>query len=202
MRFRVIVLSFVLLVPSVALAQDFGVMESAETIDRGNFKLRVNPLLFFNNGVDDEEKGVAVTAGYGFTRSFDVEGGVAFYDGLRVFGGNAEFWLMKNRPFDFSVIPGLHVTRGDRAYDATGVDLTFLASKHATPRLDVYGALDFAFENVTDDRVRDANYKTVHLVPGLEYKLHEDIDLLAEVGIGLNDSAAHYISGGVAFYFR
>ena len=47
MRFRLLVLSFVLLLPTVSFAQDFGVMESAETIDRGNFKFRVNPMLFF-----------------------------------------------------------------------------------------------------------------------------------------------------------
>jgi hypothetical protein len=202
MRFRLLVLSFVLLLPAVSFAQDFGVMESAETIDRGNFKFRVNPMLFFGNDVADEQQGFTFMGGYGFTDKFDVEGGAALYDGVHIFGGNAEFWVMKRQPFDLSIIPGLHVTRGDRALDSTGLDLTILASKHMTPRLDIYGGLDFAFESVTDDRVTDANYKTVHLVPGVEYKLHRDVDLLAEVGIGLNDAAANYFSAGIAFYVR
>jgi hypothetical protein len=197
-----LVLSIVLLLPAVSFAQDFGVMESAETIDRGNFKFRVNPMLFFGNDVPDEQQGVAFMGGYGFTDKFDVEGGAALYDGAHIFGGNAEFWVMKRQPFDLSIIPGLHITRGDRTLDSTGIDLTILASKHMTPRLDIYGGLDFAFESVTDDRVVDANYKTVHLVPGIEYKLHRDVDLLAEVGIGLNDPAATYFSAGVAFYVR
>jgi hypothetical protein len=202
MRFRMLVLSIVLLLPAVASAQDFGVMESAETIDRGNFKFRVNPMLFFGNDVADESQGVTFMGGYGFTDKFDVEAGAALYDGVHIVGGNAEFWLMKRQPFDFSIIPGVHITRGDRTLDQTGVDLTLLASKHVTPKLDVYGGLDFAFESVTDDRVRDANYKTAHLVPGVEYSIRRDIDLLAEVGIGLNDAAANYFSAGVAFYVR
>lgn len=202
MRFRLLVLSFVLLLPTLSFAQDFGVMESAETIDRGNFKFRVNPMLFFGNDVADEEQGITFMGGYGFTDKFDVEAGAALYDGVHIFGGNAEFWVMKRKPFDLSIIPGLHIARGDRALDSTGIDLTILASKHMTSRLDLYGGLDFAFESVTDDRVRDANYKTVHLVPGVEYKLHRDVDLLAEIGIGLNDPAANYFSAGIAFYVR
>ena len=34
---------FLLLAPAVARAQDFGVAESAETIDRGTFKFKANP---------------------------------------------------------------------------------------------------------------------------------------------------------------
>jgi hypothetical protein len=28
------------------------------------------------------------------------------------------------------------------------------------------------------------------------------IDLLAEAGVALNDSSRHYVSGGIAIYFR
>ena len=202
MRLRLLAALFALLIPTAALAQDFGVMESPETIDRGNFKFRINPMFFFGNDVPKEEKGVAMMAGYGFTDSFDAEGGVAIYDNIWIVGGNAEFWVMKRKPFDLSIIPGLHFTRGSRAFDATGLDLTFLASKHATDKLDIYGALDFAFENVTDKRAPNADYKTVHLVPGLEYKLHPDVDLLVEIGIPLNDAGSQYFSGGIAFYLR
>ena len=34
-----------ILIPAAAHAQDFGIMESAETINQGNFKIRANPML-------------------------------------------------------------------------------------------------------------------------------------------------------------
>ena len=196
-------LSLVLvLAPVAALAQDFGVMESAETIDRGNVKLRANPMVVFGEGdLDDNEIGVAIMAGYGFTDMFDLEGGAAFYDGVAFVGANAEFWLLKRKPLDFSVIAGLHFARGDQTVDTTGIDLTLLASKHVTPRLDLYGALDFAFESITKPDIDDG-FTRIHFVPGVEYRLHPNLDLLAEVGIALDDDASHYVSGGVAFYFR
>jgi hypothetical protein len=139
----------------------------------------------------------------GFTRRFDLEGGFSVADGIRIFGATAEFNVAADRRMNFSIIPGFHVRRGDRTLHTTGFDLILLASRHATPRLDIYGALDMAFEDPDDDRFGDdADYKTFHLVPGLEYKLHQDVELLVEVGLGLNDSARHYLSGGLAFYFR
>jgi hypothetical protein len=201
MRVRLLLI-LTLLTPIAAHAQDFGVMESAETINRGNFKLRVNPLLFFGKHGGDSDGAVAALVGYGFTPRFDLEGGVALGDDLTIFGATAEFNVARDRPFNFSIIPGLHFRRGDRTLESTGFDLIFLGSVHPTSRLDVYGALDFAFESVTDDRVGNADYKTIHLVPGLEYKLQENVDVLAEFGIGLNDPARHYVTGGLAFYFR
>lgn len=46
MRLRSVlfIITIPMLVPSAARAQEFGVVESAETIDRGAFKLRVNPM--------------------------------------------------------------------------------------------------------------------------------------------------------------
>lgn len=197
---RIFVLVFLIAagLPAAALAQDFGIMESAETINRGNFKLRLNPMLVFGKDDEDHELGFAALLGYGFTRSFDLEGGVAFYDGVTFFGANAEVWLLRERPFDFSIAGGLHGRTGDRTDDLTGIDLTFLASGHVSPRLELYGGLDLAFEGIGND----ADFKTVHLVPGIEYKINDSIDFVAEVGLALNDTARHYLSGGLAFYIR
>lgn len=186
---------------STAQAQDFGVAESAETIDRGNFKLRANPMFIFGKDGGDGDTGVALLAGYGFTDRFDLEGGVALYDGLRLFGANGEYWIVKNGGLDVSGIVGLHFARGDRTLDTTGVDAILLASGHATRRLDIYGALDLAFEKITDDRFDDS-FRTVHLVPGIEYEINRDLDFVAEVGLALNDEARHYFSAGLAYYFR
>jgi hypothetical protein len=202
MRFRscVLIAALLMAAPSVTAAQDFGVMESAETIDKGNFKFKVNPMVLFGNDVDSE-LGVSFLVGYGFTSNFDLEGGVAVYDGVRFFGGNAEVWVVKGQAVDVSIAGGLHFARGEQTFDTTGVDLTFLASKHLTPRFELYGGLDFAFEEITEDGFDDG-FKTVHLVPGIEFKLGEDLDFVAELGLALNDEARHYFSGGLAYYFR
>jgi hypothetical protein len=178
-----------LIIPAAtASAQDFGIMESAETINQGNFKLRANPMFLFGKGFDSDV-GVAAMLGYGFTPRFDLEGGVAIYDGATFFGGNGEYWVVKDAPIDFSITFGVHRLVSDGA-DYNGIDLTFLPGGHVSPKLEVYAGLDFAFEGLGVP----GNYKTAHLVPGLEYKLNDSVDLLAELGLGLNDNSRHYFS--------
>jgi hypothetical protein len=202
-RFRsfMVCSTLLLAIPGAASAQDFGVLNSAETINRGNFKLTGAPMVIFGKNGGDNDGGVSVSGGYGITDRFDVEGRVSFFDGVKFFGADAEYWLRKNRPVDFSVAGGFHVGDGDQQFDTTGIDLTFLASGHVTPRLEMYGGLDLAFNRINED-FSDDNYTTVHLVPGIEYSIAEDIDLVAEVGLGLNDDSHHYVAGGLAFYFR
>ena len=175
----------VLAAAGTATAQDFGILESAETINQGNFKIRANPMILFGKNGGDSDIGVAALAGYGFTPRFDLEGGVAIYDGVTFFGANAEYWLVKHAPLDFSIAGGLHRRTGDATSDYNGVDLTLLGGGHATPKLEIYAGLDFAFEGIGVP----GDYKTVHLVPGIEYKVNNQIDLLAELGIALNDNS-------------
>lgn len=191
-------LTAILVMPVAAHGQDFGILESAETINKGNFKLRLSPLLVFGKEEEDNELGLAILAGYGFTSSFDVEGGVAFFDGVTFWGANAEFWLLKETPVDVSIAGGFHHRTGDRTGDFTGIDLTFLVSGHVTRRLELYGGLDIAFEGLGDP----ADFKTFHFVPGIEYRITDNLDLVAEAGLALNDDARHYIAGGLAFYIR
>ena len=80
-----VIVAMLALVPSIGRAQEFGVVESAETIDRGTFKLRVNPMFVFGRDGADDDAGVAGHLGYGFTDRFDAEVGVALYDGMRFF---------------------------------------------------------------------------------------------------------------------
>lgn len=196
---RYVLAACMVLIPALAQAQDFGVMESAETIDKGNFKLKANPILIFGDG--DTEPGVAVAAGYGFTRSVDAEVKLALYDGLTIIGGDVEFWLVKRpHPVNVSVVAGFHFANADFG-DQTGVDVAVIGSHAVTGKLDFYAALDVAF-NRYKDAFPDRSYTQVHLVPGLEYKVHPDLDLLAEIGIAVNDNGNHYISGGIAYYLR
>jgi hypothetical protein len=198
-RLALIAAMVAVLTPAAASAQDFGVMESAETINTGNFKLSVNPMFVFPDDADNEI-GVGFRFGYGFTPRFDMEAKAAFYDGLYFLGGDFEYWLVKNRAWDVSGGAGLHVARGDLVADSTGVDLTLLASRHVARRLEFYGALDVAIESVDDDEGED--FTTVHLVPGIEYAISDDLDFVAEAGFSLNDDGSHYVSVGLSYYIR
>jgi hypothetical protein len=194
-------LAFVLLLPAVTHAQDFGVMNSAETINRGNFKLAAYPLLVFGEGGADNNGGFVFLGGYGLTDNLDVEAKLGVFDEVTFFGGDVEYWLIKDRPWDLSLGGGFHVGRSDFV-DETAVDITILGSGHVTPLLEIFGALDLAFQNFDVDGGFDDDATTAHLVPGIEYKLSDNLDLIAELGVGLNDSSANYIAGGVAYYLR
>jgi hypothetical protein len=190
----------VVMSPAFVEAQDFGVVESAETIDKGNFKLRANPMFVFPDN-DDTVTGIAGAFGYGFTNRMDAEFKVAFYEDITFFGGDAEFWLVRQpEGFNVSLSAGGHFGNSDFV-DHAGVDVTILGTQAVTPKLDIYGALDMAF-NRFRDQLPDRNYTQVHLVPGVEYKLRPDFDLVAEVGIAVNDDSSHYVSGGIAYYLR
>jgi hypothetical protein len=108
-------------------------MNSAETINPGNFKIAAFPTILFGKDVDgvegENETGIAGRFGYGFTDRFDME-----------------------------------------------------------------------FESVDD--VDDSSFTRAYVVPGIEYKITQDLDLVAEFGIGLNDDSPHYLSAGLAFYIR
>jgi hypothetical protein len=173
-------------------------MNSAETINRGNFKVMANPIVVFGEGDDDNDLGVGLVAGYGMTDRFDVEGKVSFFDDVTFFGADAEYWLVQNAPVDVSVIGGLHAGRSDD-FDTTAFDFTLLGSGPVAPRLELYAGLDVSRNSVND---ADASFTTVHFVPGIEYAVSPEIDLVAEFGIAANDDSLHYLSVGIAYYLR
>ena len=188
-------------VPGVT-AQDFGVMESAETIQRGNFKLVGYPMFVFGEDGADDELGIVVRGGYGFTDRFDAEIGAAFYDDVTFLGINGELWLVRAVPgtsgLNLAARGGFHLAQND-GEDATGISLAALLSSRVTPRAEILGALDYS-QTFRDEPLED--FSMLHLVPGVEYALSRNLDFLAELGVGLNDDSANYLSVGVAFYLR
>ena len=180
-----------------ALAQNL-IMNSAETINVDNFKISAFPTVLLGEGDADNEWGLFSRFGYGFTPSFDVEGKVAFFSGLKLFGADAELWLLKHHP-DVSIAFGVHRSVRDAAPDSTAFEGTLLASGHVGSNLEVYGGLNLGFESLDDS---DENFTRTYIVPGIEYRLSEQLDLLAEFGIGLNDDSPNYLSFGLALYFR
>jgi Outer membrane protein beta-barrel domain len=206
-----------LALPAIATAQDFGVMESAETINQGNIKLGTYPVFVFQHEADNEA-GLGLMAGYGVTDNLDVEGRVAIYQNGTFFGGDVEYWLLRNQPLDLSVRGGLHFGTsdedegdavdilGDSSGDTRGFDLSVIASAPVSPRLELFGALDLGFNafDVDDAAEEDVDntFTNVHLVPGIEYAVNPKLDFLAEIGIGLNDDSSNYIAVGIAYYLR
>ena len=190
-----------LLVASTAAAQDFGVMESAETINRGNFRLAVYPMFVVpDEGENDTRIGLGL--GYGLSDSFDVEGRAAFSDDVAFLGGDLEYWLLKNLPLDLSVRGGFHVGLVDGAVgDSRGVDVSVIGSAPVAPRLELVGTLDLAF-NAVDVGADDRTFTTFHLVPGIEVAISPDLDFLAELGVGVNDDSHPYVAVGIAYYMR
>ena len=185
--------------PVSVAAQDFGVMNSAETINKGNFKLMANPIVVFGKNNEDSSTGIAVMGGYGFGSRFDVEAKASFFDSVKWFGADAEYWLVNSGPVNVSVIGGFHIANYDGGQDAKGPDLTLLASGTVADKLELYGALDFAktkYDNF------NSSFKTWHLVPGFEYKVSPQLDFVGEFGIALNEAARHYVSVGLAFYTK
>ena len=39
-------------------------------------------------------------------------------------------------------------------------------------------------------------------MPGIEYAISDELDFVAELGLGLTDSSRHYFGVGVAYYIR
>ena len=174
-------------------------MNSAETINKGNFKIAAFPTLLFGEDDADDEFGIAGRFGYGFTDRFDIEGKVAFFENLQLYGLDAEYWLLKNRGLDMSISLGAHITDLPEV-NSSAIDTALVASGHVTDNLELYGGLNASFESLDD--VPDSDFTRVYVVPGLEYKIHDDLDLVAEFGIGLNDDSPNYLSAGLAFYIR
>ena len=183
-----------LLIATSAQAQD-ALMNSAETINPGNFKFAAYPIFTLGDGSDT---GIGGRAGYGFGRGFDIEAKISKFDGLTYYGLDAEWWLHRKSP-DISFALGAHRSDLSGNFKVMGVDTTLLVSDHIAHKLEVYGGLRIAFE--FPDGPGD-NYRRMHLVPGIEYAVAKDLDFLAEFGLKLNDNSTSYVSVGLAYYIR
>ena len=191
-----------------AAAQYVGILQSAETMDRGTFKLMAAPIMIFGKNGADDEFGGAFRGGYAFTDRFDVEAKLGFFENSTVVGADAEFWLLSGKEedtgLDISLTGGLHWIIGNNdSYDIIGLEITPQLSGHVTKNIELCGALDVSFESIKDvPEGFDDSFTRLHLVPGIEYTLSDTIDLEGEIGIGLNDDSYNYAGIGIIFYFR
>jgi len=191
-----------------AAAQYIGVMQSAETNDRGTFKVMLAPIMAFGKDGADDEFGVAARGGYGFTDRFDAEAKLGFFENSTFVGADGELWILKGKDkdtgLDVSVAGGIHWMFGkEENLDTIGFEITPLFSGHVSKNLELCGALDASFESIKDAPPEiDDTFTRLHLVPGIEYRLTDAVDLVGEVGIGLNDDSFTYAGIGFAFYLR
>jgi len=172
-------------------------MNSAETINQGNLKLGIFPTILFGKNGGDSLWGVAGRFGYGLTKSIDIEAKAAFFKGLKYFGADVEYWFLKGENFNASAALGGHITDYKGGGDSKGIDATLMASTRPVKNLELYGGLMLAFDSIKNG----GNYTLAHIVPGIEYRVSDDLDFLAEVGIALNDNSSSYGSVGLAYYF-
>lgn len=172
-------------------------MNSAETITQGNLKLAIFPTMLFGENGGDSVWGVAGRFGYGLTPRFDIEAKGAAFKDLNYFGADLEYWLIKGGNINASVALGGHMTDSPGEADTSGIDTALLVSTAPAKNLEIYGGLKLAFDSIKNS---DHNFTLVHLVPGIEYRISDNLDFLAEVGIALNDDSRSYASVGFAFY--
>jgi hypothetical protein len=191
-----------------AAAQYIGVLQSAETMDRGTYKIMAAPIMVFGKNGADDELGLAARGGYGFTDRFDAEAKLGIFKNGTYVGADGEWWLLKGKEkdagMDFSLTGGVHWMFGKKGlHDTMGLDVTPLLSDHLNKSFELCGALDVSFEKVKDAPTGvDDSFTRLHLTPGLEYRLSETVDLVGEIGLGLNDNSFTYAAAGFAFYLR
>jgi len=181
-----------------ARAQNF-LENSAETINRGNFKLAAFPTALFGRNGSSDNWGGALRAGYGFTDNFDMEAKAGFFNGLTLVGADAEVWLLRGE-VDLAVSAGAHKALLRAGRDSTAIDLAAQLSRHVSNRLEVYGGSSVSFEHL--DGVPDSGFTRAYLIPGVEYRVSDDLDFVSEFGVGLNNHSPHYFGLGFALYIR
>jgi hypothetical protein len=191
-----------------AAAQFIGVLQSAETMDRGTYKLMVAPIMVLGKNGADNELGIAARGGYAFTEHFDVEAKLGFFKNGTFVGVDGEYWLFrgaeKNSGLDFSLTGGLHWMFGsDNRFNTMGFEITPQLSGHVTKNLELCGSLDASFESIQNaPQGADNSFTRMHIVPGIEYALSETLDFVAEFGIGTNDNSSNYVGAGITYYVR
>ena len=196
-KFVIILIAAIFLAAAAQVSAQSVLMNSAETINQGNLKLAIFPTVLFGKNGSDSVWGVAGRFGYGLTPSIDIEAKAAHFKGLNYYGADIEWWFLRGHNFNGSVALGGHMTNYDGGDDSNGIDTSILFSHRPVRNLEIYGGLMLAFESIKNS---DVNFTLMHFVPGLEYRISNDLDFLAEVGIALNSNSRSYASVGLALY--
>ena len=192
-----------------AYAADFGVMEAADTVTPRHFKLEGYPMAIRSNertGGEDE-RGFSGSLGYGIIDNLDVEGRVTRFSDATYYGGNGEYMFYNAYRVQLSAASGAHYAHTDFG-NQWGLNFASMSSytPPALPKMKLNGAINVAWDkpDFTGPRVVDRNdpYFTAYAVPGVQYRVIRDLDVIGEVGLGLNGDSSDYVSAGLSYYLR
>ena len=211
MKVRLVAALAALTVCGSAGAVDFGVMESAEPIEPGAFKLTGFPMVVDKSVHGDDA--VALSLGYGLPNRMDFEAQLAVIDRATLFGADLEWNAWTADRMRFSIGGGWHGADLEAGARSVGADATAIFTYTPLARLDFSAALDAAIDDVNVREsaatppselrfTEDGRYDTYYFVPGVEFTATRNLDLLAEVGLGLNGESDDYLSAGLSWYFR
>jgi len=192
-------------------AADFAMMESAEPIAPNTFKLAGGPMVVDRSGgANDAALGIGI--GYGLMRNVDIEGQVALYEDATWYGTDLEWSAWTGQNMQFSIGGGLHGGDLEGKSTARGADATAIFTFTPMHRLDVSASLDASYDDVNVEGTpatpiagrfnQDGDYQAYHFAPGVEYQLTRNLDILGEVGVGLDSDSDDYLSAGLSWYFR
>jgi hypothetical protein len=195
------------LLASPACAVDFGVMETADVVEPGDFKFIAFPLTVRDGPRREHDAGVNVGLGYGLGANLDAEAQIGVYDDITFFGADLEWTYRADRPLELSIGGGAHAADSDFG-NPWGVDLTHIVSYTlpGAPRVRLSGAIDAAYERADPDYATAVgadyeHYWVAYLAPAIQYRITALVDVIAEVGVGLNDDSNDYIAAGISYYF-
>ncbi len=173
-------------------------MNSAETINQGNFKLAIFPTMIIGKNGGDNFWGIAGKGGFGLTKNVDIEAKGAIFKNFNYFGFDVEYWFYKGGNVNVSAAAGWHMLASKNGSDSSGIDAAIIASTKPSKKLELYGGVKLSFDSIKNT---NRNITLAHIVPGFEYKITSEIDFLGEFGISMNDSTNSYLSFGFAYYF-
>jgi opacity protein-like surface antigen len=193
-----------------AQAADFAMMETAEHITQGSFKLSGAPVLIDRDRASNDG-GFIAGLGYGLGHDLDLEGQLAAYEDGTWVGADLEWRAWREGSTAFSIGGGLHGADLDGGGSAAGAEATAIFTYMPVHRLALSAALDATYDDVNNRDASvpadarfptDGQYDRYYAVPGVDYQLTHNLDLLAEIGLGLNADSDNYVSGGMSWYFR
>ena len=188
-------------------AVDFGVMETADVVEPGDFKFIAFPLAVRDGPRREHDTGINVGLGYGLGGNLDAEAQIGVYDDVTFFGADLEYTYRAGRPLELSIGGGGHAVDSDFG-NPWGLDLTHILSytPAPAPALRLIGAVDLAYELGDADHAsaigaRGEEYWIAYAVPGLQYRFTDQVDVVGEIGVGLNGDSDDYAAAGISYYF-
>ncbi len=173
-------------------------MNSAETINPGNFKLTVFPTMLIGENGGDSIWGVAGRVGFGLSSSIDIEAKGAVFKNFNYLGIDIEYWFYRGRNVNVSAAVGWHMIGSKTGADSSGIDTAIIVSTKPSNKLELYSGLKLSFDSIKNT---GQQIDLIHFIPGFEYRITKDTDFLAEFGIALNGESRNYVSFGFAYYF-